>query len=291
MKRSLACSLCALVFGAFTAGGLAAAEPNARPDLTHEPTLYLVGYAHLDTEWRWEYPQTIREFLAKTLDSNFALIEKYPNYVFNFTGAYRYQLMKEYFPEKYEKLKGYVAAGRWFPCGSSVDENDVNSPAAESIIRQVLYGNEYFRRDFGKASAEYMIPDCFGFPASLPSILAHAGVKGFSTQKLTWGSATLVGGPDSPKKTPTGIPFNVGLWEGPDGKTIIAALNPGDYGGSVTSDLSQSPTAATTGKRGGGDDWPKRIKLDGDVSGIFADYHYYGTGDTGGAIGSLRQDG
>ncbi len=274
-----------LAFGAFTIGRLAAAEPNARPDLTHQPTLYVVGYAHLDTEWRWEYPQTIREFLAKTLDSNFALIEKYPNYVFNFTGAYRYQLMKEYFPEKYEKLKGYVAAGRWFPCGSSVDENDVNSPAAESILRQVLYGNEYFRHDFGKASAEYMIPDCFGFPASLPSILAHAGVKGFSTQKLTWGSASPVGGPNSPEKTPTGIPFNVGLWEGPDGKTVIAALNPGGYGGSVTSDLSKSPASATTGKRGGAaaDDWPKRIKLDGDVSGIYADYHYYGTGDMGGS--------
>ncbi|MGA9042365.1 MAG: hypothetical protein WB421_17660, partial [Terriglobales bacterium] len=106
---------------------------------------------------------------------------------------------------------------------------------------------EYFRDDFGKPSAEYMLPDCFGFPASLPSILAHAGVKGFSTQKLTWGSASPVGGPNSPEKTPTGIPFNVGLWEGPDGKTVIAALNPGGYGGSVTSDLSKSPTSATTG--------------------------------------------
>ena len=36
--------------------------------------------------------------------------------------------------------------------------------------------------------------DCFGFPASLPSILAHAGLKGFSTQKLTWNSAAPVGG-------------------------------------------------------------------------------------------------
>jgi alpha-mannosidase len=281
MKRSLACTLCALVFGAFTVGRLTAAETPARPDLAHEPTLYVVGYAHLDTEWRWEYPQTIREYLAKTMNSNFALFEKYPNYVFNFSGAYRYQLMKEYFPENYEKLKRYVAAGRWFPCGSSVDENDVNSPAAESILRHVLYGNEYFRRDFGTASEEYMIPDCFGFPASLPSILAHAGLKGFSTQKLTWGSATLVGGANSPEKTPTGIPFNVGIWEGPDGKTVIAALNPGGYGSSVTSDLSKSPEAA--GGRDSGDDWPKRIKLDGDVSGIYADYHYYGTGDTGGS--------
>jgi hypothetical protein len=29
------------------------------PDLTKQPTLYVVGYAHLDTEWRWEYPLVI----------------------------------------------------------------------------------------------------------------------------------------------------------------------------------------------------------------------------------------
>ncbi len=33
------------------------------------------------------YPQVIRRFLANTLHDNFPLIEKYPDYVFNFTGA------------------------------------------------------------------------------------------------------------------------------------------------------------------------------------------------------------
>ncbi|MDT7605300.1 MAG: alpha-mannosidase, partial [Acidobacteriota bacterium] len=104
------------------------------PDLTREPTLYVVGYAHLDTEWRWEYPQTIGEFLPKTMHDNFALFEKYPHYVFNFSGANRYRMMKEYYPADYARLKSYVAAGRWFPAGSSMEEGDVNSPSAESII-------------------------------------------------------------------------------------------------------------------------------------------------------------
>ena len=30
------------------------------PDLDKERTLYVVGYAHLDTQWRWAYPQVIR---------------------------------------------------------------------------------------------------------------------------------------------------------------------------------------------------------------------------------------
>jgi alpha-mannosidase len=164
-----------------------------------------------------------------------------------------------------------------------MEEGDVNAPSAESIIRQILYGNQYFRREFGKTSAEYMLPDCFGFPASLPSILAHMGLKGFSTQKLTWGSAAAVGGPGSPENTPVGIPFNVGVWEGPDGRSIIAAFNPGSYGGQVREDISKSPFITDANARNNPVDWPRRVQLNGQVSGLFTDYHYYGTGDTGGA--------
>jgi len=233
-------------------------ERSAAPELTKQPTLYVVGYAHLDTQWRWDYPTTIREYIPKTMHDNFALFEKYPHYIFNFSGANRYRMMKEYYPADYAQVKQYVAAGRWFPAGSAMEESDVNTPSAESLIRQILYGSQYFRREFGKTSAEYMLPDCFGFPASLPSILAHTGIKGFSTQKLTWGSAV-------------GIPFNVGIWEGPDGKSVLAALNPLSYGGDVREDLSKS------------EHWIKRIQENGEKSGLFVDYHYYGTGDIGGS--------
>jgi alpha-mannosidase len=273
------------------------AKSPAPPNLAKEPTLYVVGYAHLDTEWRWEYPQVIQEYLTKTMRNNFALFEKYPHYIFNFTGANRYRLMKEYYPSDFERLKQYVAAGRWFPAGSSMEEGDVNSPNAESIVRQILYGNNWFRREFGMASDEYMLPDCFGFPASLPSILAHAGIKGFSTQKLSsgWQPAPHVGGPDSPEKTPVGIPFNVGIWVGPDGKSVIAALNPLSYGSQVTYDISKSPPPPPPGpdpnltaqqnqiRTRGQEDWPKRIQTNGGLTGIFADYHYVGTGDVGGS--------
>ncbi len=210
-------------------------------------------------------------------------LDKYPNYVFNFSGANRYRMMKEYWPADYARVKQYVAAGRWFPAGSSMEEGDVNVPSAESIFRQILYGNRFFQREFGKTSAEYMLPDCFGFPASLPSILAHAGLKGFSTQKLTWNSAARVGGRGSIQETPRGIPFNVGYWQGPDGRGVIAALNPGSYGGQIREDISKSPVIANPNARNNPVDWPRRVERNGKVSGLFTDYHYYGTGDTGGA--------
>src|SRR5262249_41242913 len=127
--------------------------------------------------------------------------------------------------------------------------------------------------------------------ASLPSILAHAGVAGFSTQKLSsgWQPAPHVGGPDSPEKTPEGIPFNVGIWEGPDGKTVMGALNPLGYGSNVTYDLSKTPPPPPSQPDAQGrrpapyEDWVKRLNIDGELTGVFADYHYVGTGDTGGA--------
>ncbi|HKG78150.1 MAG TPA: hypothetical protein VKA78_01995, partial [Pyrinomonadaceae bacterium] len=234
----------ALVLAISFAIAIIAKAQTPQPDLTKQPTLYVVAYAHLDTQWRWEYPRVINDYIPKTMHDNFALFEKYPNYVFNFSGANRYRMMKEYWPADYARVKQYVAAGRWFPAGSSMEESDVNVPSAESIFRQILYGNRFFQREFGKTSAEYMLPDCFGFPASLPSILAHAGVKGFSTQKLTWNSAAPAGGKGSIEETPRGIPFNVGYWLGTDGRGVIAALNPGSYGGQVREDISKSPVSA-----------------------------------------------
>jgi alpha-mannosidase len=313
----------------------ALAQTTEKPDLSKQPTLYVVGYAHLDTEWRWEYPQVIDEYIRKTMEDNFKLFEKYPHYTFNFSGANRYRFMKEYFPADFAKVKSYVDQGRWYPAGSSMEEGDVNAPSAEAIIRQILYGNNWFRKEFGKASAEYMLPDCFGFPASMPTILAHSGVKGFSTQKLVWGSSADGGGRQSLEKTPEGTPFNVGVWVGPDGESVLAGINPGSYSAGIETDLSQplppeppnSPFEDLQKKIGElqrklqqqeqsrqpfdqkdvqeffglrseqqaiararrdqeferyQGDWAARVAHNGKVSGVFTDYHYYGTGDIGG---------
>jgi alpha-mannosidase len=232
--------------------------PDKPVDLETQKTLYVVGYAHLDTQWRWTYPQVTKEFIRKTMEDNFPLLDKYPNYVFNFTGSRRYEFMKEYYPDDFARVQHYVAAGRWFPAGSSVDEGDTLISGLESRVRQVLYGNRFFQREFHVQSDETMLPDTFGFPACLPTILLHCGMKGFSTQKLTWGSAV-------------GIPFNVGVWQGIDGKGIVSALNPGAYDSKIADDLSNDPK------------WIQRVQKDGDATGVYVDYRYYGIGDRGGA--------
>jgi len=227
-------------------------------DISKDRVLYTVGYAHLDTEWNWDYPTTINEYILNTMTENFLLFEKYPEYTFNFTGSRRYNMMKEYYPEHYKRVKEYIKQGRWFVSGSSVDEGEVNISSSESLVRQILYGNDFFRKEFGKESADYMLPDCFGFLCNLPTVFNHCGLLGFSTQKLTWHSAA-------------GVPFNVGVWNGPDGKGIVAALNAMDYGGRVEKRLDKDPQ------------WIERLNVDQQKTGYAFDYRYYGVGDQGGA--------
>lgn len=222
-------------------------------DLT-KPTIFAIPYSHLDDQWRWAYPQVAREFIKNTLDDNFAYFDEYPNFNFNWTGAFRYQMMKEYYPEKYKELKTWIAKGRWFTAGSSWTENVVLAPSTESVVRQILMGSQYFKKEFGTESLEYMLPDCFGFPYSLPSVLNHCGIKGFSTQKLTWGSAN-------------GIPFNVGKWTGPDGKSVIAALNGGAYAAAHNNVYSNDEATI------------KRLKENEERSGLPIDFYYMGGGD------------
>jgi len=236
---------------------ICAAVTNAAVPTT-QPTLYVVGTAHLDTQWLWTIQDSIREYVPATLNDNFARFEKFPDYVFSFEGAFRYMLAKEYNPKAYEKLKKYIADGRWRVAGSSIDAGDVNIPSPEALIRQILYGNGFFEREFGKTSCDIYLPDCFGFGFALPSVAAHCGLKGFSTQKLTWGSSV-------------GIPFDIGVWQGVDGSQIVAALNPGDYVSHITEDLSHSA------------DWLKRIDKLGEKSGAYDGYRYFGVGDQGGA--------
>ncbi len=72
-KRLLTLSLSC--FAAFGVARAQTAETRRAPDLTKEPTLYVVGYAHLDTQWRWEYPRVINEYLEETGEVVLRLVE------------------------------------------------------------------------------------------------------------------------------------------------------------------------------------------------------------------------
>ncbi len=183
--------------------------------------VHTIATAHLDTVWNWDFETTVRTYIPQTMNWNFHLFKKYPEYVFNFEGAYRYELMEEYYPEQFKRLTEYVAKGNWYPCGAGWENGDVNVPSPEALFRNFLLGNNYFNDKFGIRSRDVFLPDCFGFGYALPSIARHANLYGFTTQKLSWGSAY-------------GQPFDIGKWYGPDGKYIIASIKMHNYVAALT---------------------------------------------------------
>ena len=221
---------------------------------------YLVSDAHLDTQWNWDVQTTIREYVKNTIDQNLFLLEKYPEYIFNFEGGVKYSWMKEYYPLQYEKLKKYVGEGRWHLTGSGWDANEVIICSPESWIRNILLGQTFYRQEFGTESTDVFLPDCFGFGYTLPTLANHCGLIGFSSQKLGWRTKPFYEGNKR-------YPFTVGLWQGIDGSRIMMAHG-FDYGRRwdgtelssneiMMNNISENPLGIT--------------------------YRYYGTGDVGGS--------
>lgn len=214
----------------------------------YPPAVYMVSNAHFDTQWRWDVRQSIGEFIPNTMYQNFRLFEDYSDYKFNFEGAVKYSWMKEYYPEQFERVRKYVKEGRWNVAGSSWDANDPNIPSPESFIRNVLLGQEFYKREFGKTSDDIMLPDCFGFGYTLPTLAVHCGLKYFHTQKLEWRNKPFY-------SNGWKIPFYVGWWEGAGGAKLLSVMDGGNYSwdpaeSNITDDkdfkyrLSKSPVNA-----------------------------------------------
>ena len=170
--------------------------------------------------------------IPRILFQNLWMLERYPDYKFNFEGGIIYRWMKEYYPLHYARLQKYIDEGRWHISGASWNANDPNMPSAESFIRNILQGQELYKREFGVRSTDIFLPDCFGFGYTLPSLAAHCGLIGFSTQKLSWRKHDFF--PDAPyhKKNP----FSWGVWYGIDGQSLMAAFDTGGYTAELPAD-------------------------------------------------------
>lgn len=220
---------------------------------------YMVSNAHLDTQWNWDVVTSIDQYVKNTLYQNLFLLKKYPNYIFNFEGGIKYYWMKEYYPEKYEELKKRIKEGRWHIAGSSWDATDAIVPSTESAIRNILLGQTFYRKEFDSEGTDIFLPDCFGFPWTLPTIAAHCSLIGFSSQKLAWRYNPFYGGER--------LPFTIGLWKGVDGSQIMFTHNY-DYTEKWTDeDLSDN----------------EQLKCLVKNTSLNMVNRYYGTGDTGGS--------
>ena len=81
--------------------------------------------------------------------------------------------VEEHYPGLFASISKAVEVGRFVMVGGTWVEMDGNLPSGESFVRQLLYGQRYFRSRFGRTCTEFWLPDTFGIKST-----EEGGVKG-----------------------------------------------------------------------------------------------------------------
>ncbi|MBK1809471.1 alpha-mannosidase [Clostridium sp. YIM B02505] len=166
-----------------------------------------VGHTHIDVAWLWTLDQT-REKVVRSFSTVLSLMEKYPEYIFMSSQPQLYKFIKEDHPEIYANIKDKVKEGRWEVEGAMWLEADCNLTSGESLVRQIIYGKNFFKDEFGVDSKLLWLPDVFGYSAALPQILQKSGVNYFMTTKISWNEYNK-------------MPYDTFTWRGIDGSEIL----------------------------------------------------------------------
>jgi alpha-mannosidase len=193
----------------------AAIESAASGSTTH---CFAVGHAHLDTAWLWPIRETKRKVL-RTFSNQLGLMERFPTYVFLASQTQHYAWVEERDPALFARIRQRVAEGRWEPGGGMWIEPDVNCVSGESLVRQMLHADRWWRSRFGEKGKQrfLFLPDTFGFGSNLPQLMRLAGLDTFITNKLHWWQHTT-------------FPFTTFVWRGIDGSAVLGHNTPGqDY--------------------------------------------------------------
>lgn len=200
-------------------------ELEALPGPSHGVVKF-VGQAHIDTAWLWPVKESMRKS-AKTLSNVCDLMDRYPEFTFAFSQPQLFAFVKENYPELYQKVKEKVKSGQLELVGNTWVEMDTNVPSGESLVRQLLYGRQFFLQEFGKCSDVFWMPDVFGYTWALPQIIKRSGMKYFFTSKLI-------------NNDDNRFPYSLFRWQGADGTRITTYLQRLNYNGNLCANTLQT---------------------------------------------------
>lgn len=173
----------------------------------------LIAHSHLDIAYYWRRIHAVQKNL-RTVLIQLRLMDKYPDFKYTHTQPYVYETLEKYYPDVFEELKEKVKNGQFEPVGAMYVEPDCNIPTAESLVRQCLYGQQTYKRMFGKTVSNAWLPDVFGNSWILPQILKKSGVDYFVSNKMsTWNDTNR-------------FPHNNFIWKGIDGTDVLACVPP-----------------------------------------------------------------
>ena len=173
----------------------------------------LIAHSHLDIAYYWRRIHAVQKNL-RTVLIQLRLMDKYPDFKYTHTQPYVYETLEKYYPDVFEELKEKVKNGQFELVGAMYVEPDCNIPTAESLVRQCLYGQQTYKRMFGKTVNNAWLPDVFGNSWILPQILKKSGVDYFVSNKMsTWNDTNR-------------FPHNNFIWKGIDGTDVLACVPP-----------------------------------------------------------------
>lgn len=176
--------------------------------------LFMVGNAHIDPMWIWDWDEGMHEVL-QTFRAAADRLDEDPELRFTASSAAYYAWVHDTAPDLFERIRTHVRSGRWIITGGQWIEPDCNLPAGESVCRQFLYGQRFLDRHFGgTATVGYNI-DSFGHSGTLPQLCAAAGITGYVFMR--------------PGPQEKDLPGRVFRWRGADGTELPAYRIPYDY--------------------------------------------------------------
>ncbi|KAJ1942521.1 Glycoside hydrolase, 38 vacuolar alpha mannosidase [Kickxella alabastrina] len=179
--------------------------------------VYAIGNCHIDTAWLWPYAETKRKS-ARSWATQLYLMDSYPEYRFAASQAQQFEWLHENYPSLFERIKEKTKTGQFIPIGGTWVEMDCNIPSGESLVRQFLLGQRFFKQHFGEYCNVFWLPDTFGYSSQLPQIIKQAGAKYFFTQKLSWNNINK-------------FPHTTFQWVGLDGSHVLTHMAPAEtYG-------------------------------------------------------------
>jgi alpha-mannosidase len=221
-------------------------------------TVHMIGQAHIDPIWLWGWTQGVDEVLA-TCRTACDLLDAYPEFIFTRGEAWSYAQVERLDPALFDRIRAFVATGRWEIAGGWWLQPDCNFPTEAGFQRQIAVGQAYFRERFGQAPAYGYNVDSFGHSAALPRLLREAGQTAYVMMRPQEHERALParcfrwrGEADSPTVTVFRIAgsYNTGphdIWEGhlrracedlPAGMTdTMCFYGVGDHGGGPTAAL------------------------------------------------------
>ncbi len=179
-----------------------------------ERVLHMIGNAHIDPVWLWQWPEGYQEVRA-TFQSAIDRMEEYPEFVFTCDSVVYLQWIEESDPELFERIRARVAEGRFQVIGGWWVEPDCNIPSGESFVRQALYGQRYLHDRLGVLATTGSNIDPFGHNASLPQLLRKSGLDSYVFLR--------------PGPLELELPGPYFWWESPDGSRVLAYRIPHEY--------------------------------------------------------------